>query len=397
MLTLFHANPARLQDGRFLVDRKFHTGMQEYLKQLDFPLLTVHPELPAGSDGMVMDLVSLPEDELGYRVITTKVDEDGHMLSPDREKVSAAVKASRLIYGGRTEALRLAQLHGVPIVAALEYNLRTTMVFASSGVEGALRRAKKRAGALRYYMREVFPIMRQATLLHCNGYPIFEASARFNENRLLYLDSRMGGDMVIPEDALRARLAERRRRKPRLIFSGRFEPAKGALDAVKVGLECLGAGLEFEMHVYGQGSQRAEMDRLVERHEAGRSIFVHAPIPYPELMQLSRGFDLFVCCHIQDDPSCTYLETMGCGLPIAGYGNAMWRSMNLHSKAGITTPLGKPALLATAVRRLLADPDELDARSHDARRFALDHTFEREFALRTRSLAQLYAASARGP
>jgi glycosyltransferase involved in cell wall biosynthesis len=242
-------------------------------------------------------------------------------------------------------------------------------------------------------MREVFPIMRHASLLHCNGYPIFEESARFNRNRLLYLDSRMSGDMVIPEDVLRARLADRRRRKPRLIFSGRFEPAKGALDAVRVGIECLRGGLEFEMHLYGQGSQRAAMERLVERHDAGRSVFVHAPIPYPELMELSRGFDVFVCCHVQDDPSCTYLESLGCGLPIAGYGNAMWRSMREHSKAGITTTLGKPAALAHALRRLLDEPARLDALSLDARRFALEHTFEREFALRTRSLARLYAES----
>ncbi len=393
MLTLFHANPARLQDGRFLVDRKFHTGMQEYRRQLDCPLLTIHPELPAGREATVMDLVSLPESELGYRVITTQVDEAGHVLPADREKVRAAVIASRLIYGGRTEALRLAQLHSVPIIGVLEYNLKTTMVFASSGVEGALRRAKKRAGALRYYMREVFPIMRHAALLHCNGYPIFEESARFNRHRLLYLDSRMGGDMVIPEETLRARLADRKRRKPRLIFSGRFEPAKGALDAVRVGIECLRAGLEFEMHLYGQGSQRAKMDRLVERHDAGRSVFLHAPVPYPELMELSRGFDVFVCCHVQDDPSCTYLETLGCGLPIAGYGNAMWRSMNRHAKSGIVTPLGKPAALATALRRLLGDPAELDTFSLDARRFALEHTFEREFALRTQSLARLYSNS----
>ncbi|MBL8861164.1 MAG: glycosyltransferase [Planctomycetes bacterium] len=396
MLTIFHANPARLEGGRFLVDRKFHTGMQEYLKRLDCPLLTVHPELPAGHESLVMDPVSLPEAELGYRVITARVDGAGHALPADLERLSEAVRASRLVYGGRTEALRLAQRHGVPIVGVLEYNLRTTIVFACGDGGGVLRRLRKRAGAIRYYLRELLPIMRNAALLHCNGYPIFEESARFNPRRLLYLDSRMSGDMVIPLEALRARLAHRRRRIPRLIFSGRFEPAKGALDAVRVGLECARAGLEFELHLYGQGAQRAAMERLVESQGAGSSIRVHAPIPYPELMERSREFDLFVCCHVQDDPSCTYLEAMGCGLPIAGYGNAMWRSMNRHARAGIVTPLRRPAELAAAVVRLLGAPDELDALSLQARGFALEHAFEREFELRTTSLARMYAGAQAG-
>ena len=29
--------------------------------------------------------------------------------------------------------------------------------------------------------------------------------------------------------------------------------------------------------------------------------------------------DIFLSCHRQDDPSCAYLEAMGCGLPVLGY------------------------------------------------------------------------------
>ncbi len=50
------------------------------------------------------------------------------------------------------------------------------------------------------------PAMRTAHQIHCNGYPIHEAAAAYNPQRLLYFDSRMSASMVIGEDALAQRL-----------------------------------------------------------------------------------------------------------------------------------------------------------------------------------------------
>lgn len=77
------------------------------------------------------------------------------------------------------------------------------------------------------------------------------------------------------------------------------------------------------MHCYGQGPLRGEMDRLAGQTAAHGQILIHDTIPYPELFERSRTFGLFVCCHVQGDPSCAYLETFGSGLPIVGYANRM--------------------------------------------------------------------------
>lgn len=395
MLTMVHANPARLAGGMFYVDRKFHTGMQEYLRHLGLPLLSVHPELPPAHDHEVMDLIAVPEAEMGYRVATV-ASASYKPAAADLRRLEPLVAASRVVCGDGFGVRQLAKKHGVPLVAVVEYNLKTTMVFASASTHGTVLRNFKRAQALRYYFKHTVPSIRQAALVHCNGYPIYDESRWMNQRRLLYLDSRMREDMVIGKDELERRLEARRGRRPRLIFSGRFEAPKGALEAVTVAGHCHRGGLDFEMHLYGQGSLRGAMDRAVKDLGLEGKVIVHDPIPYPELVRVSRGFDLFVCCHIQDDPSCTYVEAMGCGLPVAGYGNAMWSSMCDHSGAGVVAPVGEPDLLAAAIRELCSQPARFELCSRNARRFALEHTFEREFTRRTDSLRELYQAAEGG-
>jgi glycosyltransferase involved in cell wall biosynthesis len=390
MLIVVHQNWARLRDGVFHVDRKFHTGMQELLTRLDLPVLSVHPELPPEREAEVMDLVALPARTLGYAALTVAVGADNRPLPRDREKLRTALLGGQLLYGWGLGAHRMAQQIGVPYVGVVEYNLKSTLVWAAATAKGVLGKARKRAGALHFFLTDQIPMMRQAALLHCNGYPIHEGARWLNRRRLLYLDSRMRADMLVGEEALRARLRHRPQRRPRLLFSGRFEAAKGALDVVLVAATCHRSGLDFELHLYGQGSQRPAIDLAVREHGLSDKVFVHEAVAYPALVDLARGFDLFLCCHVQDDPSCTYLESLGCGLPVVGYGNAMWRAMCDHSRAGLVTPLGAPAAMATALLALLADPARLDALSEQARRFAAEHTFEREFSRRMDSLATLY-------
>jgi glycosyltransferase involved in cell wall biosynthesis len=393
MLTMIHANRARLDKGVFYVDRKFHTGMQEYLQHLDVPILSIHPELAPNDDSLVMDLVGVPEGDLGYRVMTLRCPVPNQPLPQEAARLQNAIARSQLVYGTGFNSRAMCVAHGVPYVGLLEYNLRTNWVFATAGVEGILFRAWRGLRAARYHLTEVVPSMRRAAMLHCNGYPVFEESAWFNRHRLLYLDSRMRASMLIADDRLRGRLAARRQRVPRLLFSGRFEPAKGALDVVKVAAEPALRDVACEFVIYGQGSQRPAMDRLIADRGLSDRVKIHEPVPYPRLVEIAGGCDVFVCCHVQDDPSCTYLESMGCGLPVVGYANAMWRAMQADSRAGVVTRLGATDRVAEALRDLLSNPDQLDALSWNARAFATAHTFEREFARRTDSLKELWRTS----
>lgn len=389
MLTMVHTNRARLAQGVLHVDRKFHTGMKEYLRRIETPILSIHPELLPGKDSSVMDLVAIPEKDLGYRVMTVRCSASNQPLREELPRLRATIAASALVYGGGLGIPATTTTHPVPYVAILEYNLRTTVVFAAAGVQGKVRPYTRKLQAIYYYLRNSVPAMRRAILVHCNGYPIYRESAWFNRNRLLYLDSRMHASMIIPEDRLQRRLAVRRTRRPRLIFSGRLEPAKGALDVIKVARACASRNIEFDFDIYGQGSQRRAMESAIEDAKLTGRVRIHEPVPYPTLVEIASECDLFVCCHVQDDPSCTYLESMGCGLPIVGYGNAMWEAMQKDSRAGMVVMVGDHDAAASAIGHLLAEPNELDSLSILARSFAVEHTFEKEFTRRTDSISEI--------
>jgi colanic acid/amylovoran biosynthesis glycosyltransferase len=369
--------------------------MREYLKHLAMPLQSVHPTLASDADGQVMDLVEVPLSELGYRVVTLEVLGKGRLSARGHADLNELVRKSRVVYGDGYGAAAAAGRHQVPNVVVREYNLNTSLVFAGAGVSNPVVRTVRKARALRHYLSDVVPAIRRAVGLHCNGYPAYAEAPWLNRNRLLYLDSRMRTEMVISEEALEARLRDRGSRRPRLLFSGRFEAAKGAHDVVLAAAACHRRGWDFELSLYGQGSERAAIDRSIAAHGLSGKVTVFDPVPFPTLMERAKAFDLFICCHIQDDPSCTYLESFGCGLPILGYGNAMWKAMRDDSDVGCVTELGSPERLAQAILSFWAGHgDELPRWSRRARAFALDHSFEREFSRRTEALTETYQTAA---
>jgi glycosyltransferase involved in cell wall biosynthesis len=387
MLTMVHGNPARVEDGTLRVDRKFLTGMQKYVEQINAPLTTVHPKL--GRNSEAMDTIEIPVKDLGFGVMTIDTKDSGTL--GDHPKSAAAlseqIARSNLIYGGSgLGSWQIAKRLGIPYILMLEYDLRTQLTMQHT--PNLVRRGIRSIRGIKSYVCQDILAMRSARAIHCNGYPMYEESRFFNDNRLLYFDSRMSADLVIADDELASRFRGREDRPLRLLFSGRYERMKGADDIIRVAIECLRRGLNIEMHTYGQGNLREKMLQLASQSPVADRIHIHEPIPFPDLVKRSREFDLFVCCHIQGDPSCTYLESFGAGLPIVGYANRMWQRLSETSHAGYASPTGEPTAVVENIARLLVDPDLLSSMSKRARSFALAHTFEQEFSLRTNALNQ---------
>jgi glycosyltransferase involved in cell wall biosynthesis len=340
-----------------------------------------------------MDFVDVPCQELGYEVVTLDLDAVGRPTPGDQSRLRSLIASSKLVYGYGLGAPQMARALRIPYILVLEYDWATQMTVTTSQVQSVVRKVVRGARCTWKYAKSDIPLMRSAHSIHCNGFPIFDETRHFNDQRLLYLDSRMPSDLVIDAEVLSTRLAKRPASEPiRMLFSGRYEPMKGALDAVMVGIECLRRGMNIEMHCFGQGSLIDQMRDLARNAPGwGGGIHIHDAVPYPELVQLSRTFDLFVCCHIQGDPSCTYLESFGAGLPIVGYGNRMWRRLSEVSRAGFWSPMRRPEKVADDIERLLSDPALLPAMSQRAREFALEHAYELEFNRRIAALNRVLA------
>lgn len=379
---MIHSNVANIIDGELHIDRKFLTGMKRYASSINAKLVTLHPKNV--DNHPIMDAVSVPIADLDFEVAIVDPHADSNETSSLIQKY---VESSNLVYGYTNWNVgRIAKDLKVPHILVLEYNMATHIIMSKLQVNSVARRISRTIKtAIRYLFTDCVAMYR-ASALHCNGYPSYFESRLFNKNRLLYLDSRMLADMIIPSDMLSKRLRSASQRPLRLLFSGRYERIKGAAEVVHIAIECLRQGLDIELQCYGRGSLKAEMVSLVAAAGKEGQIFINDPIPYPELVRRSYESDVFVCCHIQSDPSCTYLESFGAGLPIVGYGNEMWKGLSKESGTGYATPVWDRSKVVEAIRSLSENTSLLEEMSKKAREFALAHTFEKEFAKRTEDL-----------
>ena len=107
MLTMVHNNRVHLEGGIFKVDRKFHVGMQSYVRDVRAPILSVHPK--SATDEPIMDPVEIPLEELGYSVMALRTDRFMRPIPGERESLRDAIRDSRLVYGGDLGSAQLAR------------------------------------------------------------------------------------------------------------------------------------------------------------------------------------------------------------------------------------------------------------------------------------------------
>ena len=102
--------------------------------------------------------------------------------------------------------------------------------------------------------------------------------------------------------------------------------------------------------------------------------------------------DVFLSCHRQSDPSCTYVEAFGCGLPVVGYDNRMLSALARESGAAVAAPMANTRILAQKVVELASNPHRSLEMSDKALAFSRLHSFECEFAKRIEHLKSCVGA-----
>lgn len=145
------------------------------------------------------------------------------------------------------------------------------------------------------------------------------------------------------------------------------------------------------LDVFGTGSLEPEIREAARQAGLQDRVRLHGVVDFArELVPFARGgSDIYLSCHRQSDPSCSYLENMGCGLAVAGYGNRMWAALARESQAGWVAPLGNVAALADCIAAAHRDRAGLMRRCDNALGFARAHLFDAEFDKR---IAQMRTA-----
>ncbi|MFN0132396.1 MAG: glycosyltransferase [Phycisphaerales bacterium] len=369
--------------GRVVLTKKFVEGVAEYASRWPGPVRVLIARTPAPTSNL--DNHDYRLDELPF-TLHWRPDNDAALIDAVRD---AALIAPALYFRDLAWPA-IGRTLDIPVVYTSEYSLRTRLQIVSTETANPLLRARRSLWN-RSLERRYTDAVRRADGIQCNGTPTFEAYRSISPRPLLFFDTRVTRDMLISPDHLAARLAHLRAGGPiRLAFSGRLAPMKGADDLPSVAEHLARQGLSFTLDICGGGPLEASMRAHVERAGLASRVRFRGVLDFSsQLVPFIRSdIDLFICCHRQGDPSCTYLETMSCGVPIAGYDNEAFVGVQAASSAGWASPMNDPAALARLVARLAARRDEIAEHAARSLAFAHDHTFERTMQARVDHLLE---------
>ena len=224
--------------------------------------------------------------------------------------------------------------------------------------------------------------------LQSNGTPAYYEYGKF-KNNLLYFDTRVYKHDCIEDVDLEHRLNELSKNKPlRLAFSGRLIRMKGADHLVKLALLLKQRKVLYKFYIYGAGELKDEMIAYIHKHQLEDSVYLPGPVDfYKQLIpDLKKNIDLFICLHRQSDPSCTYLETLSCGVPIVGYKNKAFSGLLSLADIGWGAEINALNKIADTIVHLNENRNQLFAKSRGAVEFARPNDFETTFQNRINHL-----------
>lgn len=368
--------------GQWRLDTKFVEGMrlhrELWQEPVDALLWQGVGPIPFGAD--------YAEADLGFGLT---------VLGPG-EPVTSALLAPYGVVSASADMMGvwglpdLCRAEGAKLVYAIENTLETRLrIIALDRDRGLLRKARSALWTLGQE-RQKRAAFRRADGVQANGFPALAAYRALNRNTMIYLDNRMLPAMMATPPEMAARAAYLASAGPlRLVHSGRLETMKGAQDVVPVAVELRALGVDFTLDIYGTGSLEAEMATGITRHGLQGQVRLHGPVDFATVLVpwLRQNADLFLSCHRQADPSCTYLESIGCGLPVVGYANAMLAALVRDSKTGWTVPMGDIAALAARVATLAQDRAAVTVHAARGLTYAQSHDFRTEFVGRMDHLA----------
>jgi len=234
-------------------------------------------------------------------------------------------------------------------------------------------------------------VIAKASGVQCNGTPTYQAYKDINQNSLLYFDSRVHQNMVITKAEIQAKAEYLAKGLPlRLAFSGRLTEIKGVDHLLHVADELKNRSIPFTLDIFGNGNLKSHLASEIIRMGLDSSVRLRGVLDFhTELLPtFQKSVDLFLCCHLQGDPSCTYLETMACGVPIIGYANEAWEGLYNMTKAGHLIEMGNSKQMADVVAYISSNRSEWLTVALAARNFAVQHTFDKTMTERIAHLKQ---------
>lgn len=237
-----------------------------------------------------------------------------------------------------------------PAAVTTEFDFIIRLEQLRSRKLSALESARSVAG-LAKRERVLRDMAHRAAGLQCNGQRAFSAYGRGSRNAIQFNDHR-----IFAEDLSSLPASKQPGARLQVAFSGRLIPEKGALDVLKLATECERRSLPVDVHVLGDGPYASHFQKGVPKNLVFHG-FMNFDPQWKDFMR--NRIDIAVLPHPQGDPSMTYFEAMGCGVPVLGYPNSTWAPFVERHGGGWVSRSATGSALADTCEGLLTHPSRI--------------------------------------
>ncbi|WOD41687.1 glycosyltransferase [Nodosilinea sp. E11] len=372
------------ESSKFILTQKLIDGTLEYQKHWPGQVVLLAEEdasLSNNLDNILVDVNKLP---FQVDIIDFKRVQESQAF-----QTASVVLASSDDFRQNHISAICEQLN-IPCVYVTEYSLKTRIQIINATTKNPAIRLRRYFWQMSQEAKQRKAI-EQADAIQCNGVPTYEAYREINPNSMLYFDSRVAKNMLVNEAEMAKRISHCLDGSPlRLLFSGRLTKIKGADHLIPIAEELRRLGVEFEMFICGDGDLRKSIQMEIARTGLSDSVKMLGVLKFKDelIPFIKKNIDLFVCCHRQGDPSCTYMETVSCGVPIVGYANEAFEGFMQHSKAGWAVKMNHINSMAKKILELSTNRKAIADESYKSLNFVKSHTFEKTFERRINHIKQ---------
>lgn len=214
-----------------------------------------------------------------------------------------------------TSRVRWLEEQSVPVVYSVENTLKTRLdIYYSQSNLSFLDKARIYVGEIKHEKRFKQTI-RKAAGIEINGDGAFTHYGRINPHTIRYYDHR-----IYQHDLDNVQLPKHPKNGSVLTvaFSGRWIAIKGTDLFLEIAAQTYALNPDIQFVIMGDGEYR----NLVQEYRYPNLQNLGFVKFDPEWKKYVRDYvDIMLLPHRQSDPSCTYFESLGMGVPVAGFFN----------------------------------------------------------------------------
>lgn len=361
----------KIDDGSIVLTRKFIDGVESFKKKWPGSIKVIlEPNRDFLDDNIGYEKVAI--SDLSFEVVVMDYQDTVFI----NELKGASIVLGSIGYS-QNHLSELCQTLSIPCVYVTENSFKNRCEILESTVTNVLLKLRRKVWEY-FQEKKQIKAINSADGLQCNGMPTYNDYKKLQNNIVLFFDSRLN-EQVIPSEEMildRYKGLMTKNRPIRLVFSGRLIDIKGADDLPRIAHFLESRDVDYEMFIFGDGALLSEMKSYANQHKLNNIKFLGTVDFDDELVPfISKNADLFLCTHKQSDPSCTYIETFGCGVPILGYNNEAFSGiLNVADVGWGVSPNIED--MGNEIIRLIGDPIQIQEKALQSRDFAISHTFE---------------------